>query len=263
MEQKNLFLKQVEDKYRRFSDNYIIQNSDFLSMEQQSMLAGFFRAHSGEGIFLFGGYSDAERKQVLFMPDYTNVEEETGALEYFKENPSECPMGVLDISVATPDMGKLSHRDYLGALMGEGIKREKVGDIIVTNTGAKIVAAEELVDYLERNLYRVGRVPVTVKTSPIFNLTGIKPQINSLNFTVSSPRIDNIIAVAFGISRKAAVEAICQGKVFVNGIEMIKPDFSLKGGEKVVLRGKGKLIYNGTTGTSKKGKAYINVDKYI
>ena len=69
MDENKLFLKIIEERYERFQDYYTPMNSDFLAMEQQSMLAGFLKAHRAEGVFLFGGYEDAERKQVLFMPD--------------------------------------------------------------------------------------------------------------------------------------------------------------------------------------------------
>ena len=72
-----------------------------------------------------------------------------------------------------------------------------------------------------------------------------------------------MISAAFDVSRKAAVEAIGRGLVFVDDMENKKPDYSLKGGEKLVLRGKGKSIYKGTSGTSKKGKIYVNFDRYI
>ena len=69
MDENKLFLKKIEDRLERFSEYYAPMNSDFLTLEQQSMLSGFLREHKSEGVFLFGGYEDAERKQVLFMPD--------------------------------------------------------------------------------------------------------------------------------------------------------------------------------------------------
>ena len=66
-------MKTVEEKYERFLDYYTMMSSDFLSLEQQSALAGFLRAHSKENVYLFGGYPEAERRQVLFLPDYTGL----------------------------------------------------------------------------------------------------------------------------------------------------------------------------------------------
>ena len=147
--------------------------------------------------------------------------------------------------------------------MGEGIRREKVGDIIVTERGAQILAMKEMCAYLAQNFRHVGRFEADVKILSIFELSYRESQTNCLHFTVSSPRIDNIIAAAYGLSRRLATEAILAGRVFVNGVETTKPDMSLKGGEKIVLRGKGKAIYHGINGTSKKGKLYISVDKYM
>lgn len=281
MDENNLFLKNIEEKYERFLDYYTIMNSDFLTMEQQSMLSGFLRTHRREGVFFYGGFAEAERRQVVFLPDYTGVAEKVCELppnenekendfancriltEYFEQNPENCPIRLLDVVIPPAEHKTLGHRDYLGALVGEGIKREKVGDILVHEKGAQIIVASELADYLAENFRQVGSVNVLVKKSQIsaLNSTGIRTI--SLKFTVSSPRIDTIVSGVFGISRKDAVSVISHGKVFVSGREINKPDFALKGGEKIVLRGKGKAIYNGVTGTSKKGKLYIDVEKYI
>lgn len=281
MDENNLFLKNIEEKYERFLDYYTIMNSDFLTMEQQSMLSGFLRAHRREGVFFYGGYAEAERRQVVFLPDYTGVSEKISALpqlgnekeenyavcrvltKYFEENPESSPICLLDVVIPPAEHKTLGHRDYLGALMGEGIKREKVGDILVHEKGAQIIVASELADYLAENFRQVGSVSVFVKKSQISALNSTEIRTISLKFTVSSPRIDNIVSGVFGISRKDAVSAISHGKVFVSGREISKPDFALKGGEKIVLRGKGKAIYNGVTGTSKKGKLYVDVEKYI
>lgn len=263
MNENKLFLKIIEEKFQRFKDYYVMGNSDFLTLEQQSMLVSFMRNARHEGAFFYGGYSEAERRMVVFMPDYTGVFSEEEMEAWFRENTDECPLAVLDIKVPAAERGKLSHRDYLGALMGEGIKREKIGDIIVGEEGAQIIVAKEMAEYLVQNYRQAGRVNLTAKIVPIsaINTVEIKTQVQK--FTVSSPRLDNILSGVFNVSRKDAAEAISKGNVFVNSAEVIKPDFSLKGGEKVVLRGKGKIIYKGECGTSRKGKVYIEIVKYI
>lgn len=263
MDENKIFLKIIEEKFERFKDYYILGNSDFLTLEQQSMLAGFMRTARKEGAFLYGGYSEAERKMVVFMPDYTGVNSEEELDAWMKENSDDCPLALLDIKIPAAEKGKPSHRDYLGALMGEGIRREKIGDIIVSETGAQIIAAKEMAEYLQQNYRQVGRVSLSAKIAPISALNTAEIRTVTEKFTVSSPRLDNIVSGVFAVSRKDAVEAISRGKVFVNGAEMSKPDYNLKGGEKLVLRGKGKAIYKGECGTSRKGKVYIEVVKYI
>ena len=173
MDENKIFLKTVEEKYERFLDYYTMMSSDFLSLEQQSALVGFLRVHAKENVYLFGGYPEAERRQVLFLPDYTGLApqaQDADLLEYFRENPDDCPIALLDVRVASAAREKLTHRDYLGALMGEGIRREKVGDIIVTERGAQILAMKEMCAYLAQNFRHVGRFEADVKILSIFAL---------------------------------------------------------------------------------------------
>ncbi len=281
MNENNIFIKAIEEKYERFCDYYTIMNSDFLSIEQQSALSGFMRSHAKDGVYFYGGYGEAERKMAVFLPDYTEAAGKIAALprdleeweksekttrilsEFFEANEDSCPISVLEVSVPSAERKVLSHRDYLGALMGEGIKREKVGDILVTEKGAKIIVVSELCDYLVQNFSQVGAVSVRAKKAPISALKTVEIKTALLKFTVSSPRIDNILVGIFGISRKDAQNYISRGKVFVSGLEISKPDMMLRGGEKIVLRGKGKAIYQGVSGSSKKGKLYAAAEKYI
>jgi len=263
MDENKLFIKIIEEKFQRFRDYYVMDSSDFLALEQQSMLAGFMRAARREGAFFYGGYSEAERRMMVFMPDYTGVTSEEELETWMEANPDDCPLVVLDIRVPAAERGKLTHRDYLGALMGEGIRREKVGDIIVSEGGAQIVVAKEMAEYLAQNYRQVGRVSLSAEIVPITALNTGEIRTVTEKFSVASPRLDNVVSGIFGVSRKDAVEAISRGKVFVGGVEMGKPDYTLKPGEKVVLRGKGKAIYKGECGTSRKGKTYIEVVRYI
>ena len=263
MDDSKLFLKMIEERFARFQDNYAPDNGDFLTLEQQSQAMSFFRNNASRGAFLYGGYEDAERRIPLFMPDYMEVRNEAEALEFFAKNPEECPLVILRISVPRQEKVALSHRDYLGALMAEGIRREKVGDILVHPDGAQIIALREMVEYLKDSLTSVGRASIRTE---ILGIDRVDPgQIikKEMSFNVPSPRLDNVISAVFGISRKSASEAISRGIVFVDGVEMSKPDIKPREGQKLVLRGKGKAIYMGVTGNSRKGRDYITVIKYL
>ena len=111
MDDNKLFLKLIEERFSRFHDNYAQDNGDFLSLEQQSMAMGFFRRNASRGAFLYGGYEDAERRIPLFMPDYTGVENEEQAIEYFAKDPEDCPLVILEISVPRQEKVTLTHRD--------------------------------------------------------------------------------------------------------------------------------------------------------
>lgn len=263
MDENNLFLKKIEERFDRFLSSYMITGCDFLSPEEQSTASGFFKRNASQGAYLYGGYDEAERRMPVFMPDYTGVTDEASLLKYFQDYPNECPLRVLEVKIPAIEKTAPGHRDYLGSLMGLGIKREKVGDIIVDPRGAQIIVAEDMAEYLRDNLSSVGRVTVTTSVTDINGLTPIEVKKEEKEYNVSSPRLDNVVSAVFSISRKSAQEAISRGLVFIDGIQTMKPDQQLKEGQKLVLRGKGKAIYEGISGKSRKGKDYIRIVKYV
>jgi RNA-binding protein YlmH len=121
----------------------------------------------------------------------------------------------------------------------------------------------ELADYLAAHYGKAGRTSLNVEILPISAVKAANSARETVKFTVSSPRLDTIVSAVFRVSRRDAVSAIAQGRVFVNEAEAFKPDYNLKEGEKVVLRGKGKAIYLGVSGTSKKGKLYVTMEKFV
>lgn len=263
-----LLLNIIEDRFRRFQKSYSIVTTDFLDMTQGSLAEPFVRSHQTEGAFIFGGYEDAERRMVVFAPDYLALSDGSGVSnvdelhQYFEENPEDSPIAILDVTIKQKGV-TLKHSDYLGSLLSLGIKREKTGDIMVREDGAQIFVASEIAEYLAENYFKAGRVPLEAKVKPLSELVRAEVNIELVRVSIPSPRLDNAISAAFNVSRKLAVEAINRGIVFVDNVENKKPDYTLKGGEKLVLRGKGKAIYRGINGTSKKGKLYAEFDRYI
>ena len=257
-----LLLNIIEDKFRRFQKSYSMVTSDFLDMTQGSLAEPFVRSHQADGAFLYGGYDDAERRMVVFVPDYLGVSNFGELCQYFVENQEDSPIAILDVTIKQKGV-TLKHSDYLGSLLSLGIKREKTGDIMVHDGGAQIFVASEIAEYLAENYFKAGRVPLEAKVKPLSELVRREANIKEIRVSIPSPRLDNVISAAFDVSRKSAVEAINRGIVFVGNVENKKPDYSLKGGEKLVLRGKGKAIYKGINGTSKKGKLYAEFDRYI
>ncbi len=263
MEDNKFFLKIAEDRFDRFIRTGLMDSCDFLTLEEQSAANRFVKSHITDGVYYYGGYADAERRMIVFAPGYMNVKNEQELIGFFSSNSDDCPVVILRLRLPKQERTTLGHRDYLGALMGLGIKREKVGDIIVLKDGAQIIVKKEISKYLLENFKSAGRAALTAEIEDISALDTGEIEKVEIKLNVSSPRLDNIISSAFGVSRKDAVFAISKGMVFVAGREVNKPDYQVKNGEKLVLRGKGKVIYNGVVGTSKKGKSYISVTKYV
>lgn len=193
---------------------------------------------------LFGGYEDAERKMIAFLPDYIN---------------EDFPISVLNIK--TPNIEKLNHRDFLGSILGLGIKREKCGDIIINEDSANIILHNDIAHFAADNLLRVGREGVSTSVILLDELTLPEKKFTQVTGTVSSPRLDAIVALFIKSGRNEACEFISSGRVFVNGICAMKNDAHLSGGEKISVRGKGKGIVE-FGGQSKKGRIFVVVNKY-
>ena len=109
----------------------------------------------------------------------------------------------------------------------------------------------------------MGRASVTARLLPIDKIDPGEVHMEKIRINVPSARLDNVISAVFSLSRKTAQEAVARGLVFVDGIQLMKPDYQLKPAQKIVLRGKGKAIYLDTSGVSRKGKLYVEVMKYV
>ena len=157
----------------------------------------------------------------------------------------------------------LTHRDYLGSMLGLGIDRNVTGDILVRPSGADIIVLTEMAEFLLAEYKKVGRVDI--KTSIVTPAELIVPeqQREIIKDTIPSLRLDNIVSAAFRISRSNATEAIKSGLVSVNHVEQTKPDAKVDEGSAIVLRGKGKAVLAEVGGESKKGRTWVAIERYL
>ena len=194
---------------------------------------------------LFGGFEDAERKMVAFIPEY--------------EEPF---FPICALKLTSPRISSLSHRDFLGSVLGLGIKREKCGDIITGGDAVYIILAEEIASYAENSLTKVGREGVKVQLVPLSEIEVPEKIFKSITGTVSSLRLDSVIALFSGKGRGKASELVSGGLVFVNGICAEKNDMKLSDGDIISLRGKGKATLS-VGGTSKKDRIFITLNAWV
>lgn len=249
MKEDKIMLAAAADRLRQCEEQYIPVRTDFLDMHQRSLVENMLKEERYEcRAEFFGGYDDAERVVCCFLPEYASAQEDSG-------------LAVARVTVS-PGGRQLTHRDYLGSILGLGIKREKTGDIIVRPDGADIVIAEDLSDFILFNYDKAGRTSLSVEILPINQLHVTEKSFRESEDTVASLRLDNVISSAFGISRSRAAEAIKKGIVFVNNIECLKVDKDVTEGDKLVLRGKGKAYLTEIGGTSRKGRIYVKFRVY-
>lgn len=236
----------------------MITNSVFLDMHERSAVTGMKNPFGDAKMHFYGGFCDAERTVAVFMPEYIADE----PIEYFNAYPDDDPISVIEIEKDkfSPPLG---HRDYLGALMGLGIKREMTGDIIVSENGCKMAVLSKLAPFIAENLGKAGRGTLKAKIIPPSQAReGAKAVGIPDSFTVSSMRLDSVVKNAFRLSRGDAVQAIESGVVYVNDVECTKPDKKIADGDKVVFRRKGRIIVNDCSSVSKKGRIIVEITRF-
>lgn len=156
-----------------------------------------------------------------------------------------------------------SHSDFLGSLLGTGIAREKLGDIILqAEKGAQVLIVPELVDYIVTSLDKVREVPVSCTPIPLEALEYEPPRTKAFKTVESSLRVDALASAGFKISRSKFAELLSKGEVRVNWSTVTKNGASLKTGDMVSVRGKGRLKI-GEINTTKKGKFAVELIRYL
>ena len=154
------------------------------------------------------------------------------------------------------------HRDYLGSLMGLGIRREVLGDILPDQEGAVLLASTGIAPYIKENLMSVGRQEVTVEEIALEEITQHLSDGQEMTIGVASERLDAVISKVFSLSRQDASKAITSGKVQVNWRFVLKPDLSVKEGDLISIRGFGRIRIQNQTGTSRSGRLKIRIVRY-
>lgn len=248
-----LLLAKVLDRARQARERNIPAATDFLSPQQQMQVLELLRlAGIPETEYVrLGGYAGAERNLFLFLPDWMDPELAE------QESPIRC------LRAAFREEYQLTHRDFLGSLMGMGVVREKLGDILVSSTSADLIVLDTVVDFLRSSWESAGRAKLTVTEILPAHLHIPEVKCQEVRDTVSSLRLDAIASTGFRMARGKAADLIASGRVQVNWKECTKPDKLLSAGDTVSARGFGKFELTEVGGMTKKGRTSIVLKRYI
>lgn len=248
--EEKAFLKQFINYSQKMKQTYRGYYTDFYNKQWMSELIRKYVGTIDEECYrFFGGYENAERQILGFFPS--------------KDYPYEFPIGCIKIVVKTGIGKSLTHRDFLGALMGLGIKRDMIGDIIVTNFGAYIILHNNVMDYIIWNLNSIGRYQSIEINEISFEQIEYKEEnIKEVYASVASLRADSVLSSGFGLSRTACAKLIQNDRARCNGLS-ISSNTLLKEGDYATIKGYGKIKLHEVIGTSKKGKLRICIYKYI
>ena len=222
-------LTRVIDLAEQAIKTWEVTYTDFLSPPELRDVELVFQRLTEVQIVSWGGYPQAERQRVAIARAELPLE------------PSQVAIAIVEIS-GNFLFDTATHRDFLGAMLGTGIVREKTGDVIVLGErGAQVVIVPELVDFLSMNLTQVRSVPVKTKLIDLAELKVREPKKKELTTVEASLRLDAIASAGFGMSRSKMVDLINGNDVRVNWQEISQPSYALKAGDLIAIRGKGRL----------------------
>ncbi|MBW5444795.1 RNA-binding protein [Cohnella sp. CFH 77786] len=245
------FVDRAWEWVERAAERHETRRTDFLDPRQAHILFTLANRHPDAAVRLDGGSADAERKRAVIAPDYKPLEAED--------------MGIAVLAISSDDrrIADLDHGDYLGALLGLGIKRDKIGDLHVREDGCHALVAEEIGDFLIGHLKQAHRVDVTVSLLPLPALREVKSALEEQTVSVASLRLDGIASDVFRLSRTKIVEPIRAGRCRVNWKTEEDPGAPLCPGDVVSMKGFGRFKVLEVEGVSKSGRTRVRIGKFV
>ena len=249
--------------------------SSFLTPREAKYARAHLSARVSAGTaVLWGGYPTAERVRVVILPDYTEGLVDPAALA--SDPMAALTDGGLDdlaaiirsavcpVQVRGSGFRELSHRDYLGSVLGLGLERDTVGDILIPDSHSAILLTDTRVgDFLITQLEKVATDTVRVSRLPEGTaLTGTR-RLQPITDTVASERLDCVVAALCNLSREKAQMAVKAGLVELDYEAVEACDTTVEAPAVISVRGYGKFAVHAFDGTTRKGRIRLVAGKYI
>lgn len=245
------FVDKAWDWLFRASEQHTVKLTDFLDPRQAYIFSTLASRHPDAQVSLFGGYEGAERKRAWVAPDYMVPEE------------ADFSLSVLSITSEDTQFVSLEHGDFLGALLGLGMKRDKLGDLYVSAEQCHCIVASEIADYFRLQLQQVHRVHVRTELLPLDQLKPSSQSLEEMNLSVASMRMDGIVSDVYRLSRAKVLPPIKNGRCRINWKVEEDPSKPLKTGDVVSFQGFGRFRVLEVEGETKKGRIRLKVGKFV
>jgi len=222
--------------------------SDFMDLRQQELARSVAVNEPSIEWDLNGGYAEAERQRLLVFPQW--------------EENADARIAYLRIIHKEFQEQSLGHRDYLGAVLNLGLKREKLGDIVVQNTMAFLLVDIGVAEFICQQLTRVKHSSVAVEMIPSEEFIFQSPELRVAQLSLASLRLDAAIAASFNLSRSDVDAYIEGGNAKINHMEVYKSSAAVKAGDLISIRGLGRFRLDEIGGKSRKGRHNVQISRW-
>lgn len=256
---------------------YDFTYSRFLSPAEQNL---FYRTVAGSAetsrLFFFGGCLGADRRRAVFVPSYFELDTDTSPSSVFSPQreayfaslvaelaPDE-QLSISPVHVSGSSFVKLSHKDYMGSVLGLGIDRSVIGDIAVTDDHSAVIFADaKIATFITDSLQKVARDTVKCSISPLPGDFVIPRRFRTVHIACGSNRIDSVAASLAGLSRSEAKELCLSGLVELNYISPVEADDAVSVGDIISIRKNGKFIVDSFDGETRSGRLKLSARQYL
>ncbi len=249
MAQREFLTSMLEDNALKAVDNDTVIYSDFYEPALQMLIEKEIGRYPSADALFFGGHEFTQRKMLAIFPKSKKVDDNSF--------PVEC------VHITLPKQNELSHRDVLGSLTSLGIAREKIGDIDFVDNIVQVFLAYPMGKFVIGELNKIGKYNVKVTEVNSSDIVAVEPVFDVIDVIVASMRADVLIDTVFKLSRSEAAAFVMGEKVFVNHAPIAKPAYTLKYGDIVSVRSKGRFIVDEQKGTTKKGNIKLSIKKFL
>lgn len=252
--ERELLIRRIEDAIKlciaRSSPTFVgfLGESEQATVNSYLASGPFLHEYPNAKYCFFGGVDDAERKIFAALPDWANED--------------DIAFPITAIRAEHNDKFSLTHRDYLGAIMALGLVRAKIGDIIVDESGAYIMAHTDVAEHIISQLDKIGRVGVKLYAVDTKDITHHQ-EYEDIRLTVASPRLDCVVAALCGVSREKSSSLISGHLVILNGVECTETDKKVGADDRLSVRRVGKFEIVSTDTLTKKGRNVLFARKKL
>ena len=256
-DEEKVLVARVNDLIQKCDKENRAVFSDFLSDREKVIVLEETRgAFPADRVIVYGGFEDAERTIVGFFPEYSMFSDVS---ELYEEFPIKA------VKIVCSGFREHSHRDFLGSVLGLGLERTVIGDIVPDEKGysATVFVHEKIVSFLTENLRLIGRDGVNTTLCTADDVVELKRNYEPITGTVASFRIDAVISEVLNISREKSVKLIEAGLVTVNHAVVLEKSEELKCADVFTVRGSGKFRLSEIGTANRKGRIRFLVEKFV
>ncbi|GGE66187.1 RNA-binding protein [Priestia taiwanensis] len=239
--EERTFIDHVLEWKQQVEYSYTSKLTDFLDPREQYIVRSLVGGNDEINVSFFGGHDTSERKRALLVPAYVEPMEDDFSLL------------LLEVKYASK-FHTITHPQLLGALMGIGLKRQKYGDIIISNDAVQLVVSKEVASFVEMNVTSVGRAKVAIESIPFSTIHTVKEVWQEGRGTITSFRLDVVLAEIFHLSRQKVQMLIKGGAVKVNHKIVEQPSFECGEDDLFSVRGYGRCKMLSIEGQTKRDK---------